>query len=108
MRLDGFVSIHAPMKSGEVITRPITFSGSKLTTNFATSAAGSMRVEIQDNDGKPCPGYSLDECPAIFGDTVDRVVRWNVGGDVSRLAGQPVRLRFELRDADLFSFRFVT
>ena len=108
MRLDGFVSIHAPMKGGDLITRPITFSGSKLTTNFATSAAGSMRVEIQDNDGKPFPGYSLDECPAIFGDTVDRVVRWNVSGDVSRLAGQPVRLRFELRDADLFSFRFVT
>ena len=28
------------------------------------------------------------------------------GAAVGRLAGQPVRLRFALKDADLFSFRF--
>ena len=32
LRMDGFVSLHAPMKGGELITRPLTFAGSKLTT----------------------------------------------------------------------------
>jgi hypothetical protein len=107
LRLDGFVSIRAPMKGGEVITPPITFGGSRLTTNFATSAAGGMRVEIQDLEGEPIPGYSLDDSAVVFGDTVDRVVAWKAGADVSKLAGQPIRLRFELRDADLYSFRII-
>ncbi|MFO1020045.1 MAG: hypothetical protein U0903_05040 [Planctomycetales bacterium] len=29
------------------------FSGKKLTLNFATSAAGGIRVELQQPDGKP-------------------------------------------------------
>jgi hypothetical protein len=107
LRLDGFVSIHALAKGGEVITRPLIFSGSKLTTNFATSAAGGMRVEIQDVDGKPIPGFTLEDCPTLFGDTIERVVSWKSGADVSKLAGQSVRLRFELQDADLYSYRFV-
>ena len=88
-------------------TRPIKFAGSKLSINFATSAAGSLRVELQNEAGEPIPGFSLEDCPEIFGDTVDRVVTWKSGADVSRLAGQTVRLRFGLRDADLYSFQFV-
>ncbi len=107
LRLDGFVSIQAPADGGELVTRPITFTGAKLTINFATSAAGTIRVELQDVAGKPIPGFALDDCPAIYGDTIDRVVTWNSGFDVSKLADQSVRLRFELKDADLYSFQFV-
>ncbi|MCY4411724.1 MAG: hypothetical protein OXC27_14805 [Caldilineaceae bacterium] len=42
----------------------------------------------------------------MLGDDLARVVRWADGPDVSQLAGIPVRLRFELKDADLVSFRF--
>lgn len=107
LRLDGFVSIQAAAKGGELISRPIKFAGSKLTLNFASSAAGHIRVELQTEAGEPIPGFSLEDCPEIFGDTVDRVVSWKSGADVSRLAGQTVRLRFELRDADLYSFQYV-
>jgi len=107
LRLDGFVSIHAGMKGGEFLTRPLTFAGSKFTINFATSAAGSVRVEIQDSDGKPCEGFSLADCPDHFGDSVSRTVVWNKGHDVSPLSGRPVRLRFVLKDADLYSLQFV-
>ena len=34
------------------------------------------------------------------------IVAWEGRQDVSRLAGKPVRLRFVMKDADLFSFRF--
>jgi hypothetical protein len=107
LRLDGFVSISGPMSGGEVVTKPLTFSGAKLAMNFATSAAGSVRVEIQDPAGPPIEGFSLANCPDHFGDAVERVITWNGGSDVRPLAGRPVRLHFVLKDADLYSFRFV-
>ena len=41
LRLDGFVSANAPLRGGELITRPFTFAGTELSLNYATSAAGS-------------------------------------------------------------------
>ncbi len=106
LRLDGFVSLQAPMVGGGLISKPLRFQGKRLTLNLATSAAGSVRVEIQDASGKPLPGFTLDDCPALFGDTIDRTVTWTHGSDVSSLANQPVRLRFEIKNGDLFSFQF--
>ena len=106
LRLDGFVSVQAPMAGGELLTRTVVFKGGKLSLNVSTSAAGSVRVELQDPSGRPLPGFALADCAEIFGDAVERTVSWKGGSDVGPLAGQPVRLRFELRDADLFSFQF--
>lgn len=106
LRLDGFVSVKAPLSGGEILTKPLTFSGKELTLNFASSAAGEVRVEIQDEAGKAIPGFSLEDCPPVFGDAIERSVTWKAGTDLSTLAGKPVRLRFVLRDADLFSYRF--
>jgi hypothetical protein len=108
MRLDGFVSIRAPLRGGQLVTKPLTFSGDRLELNFATSAAGGIRVEVQDVDGQPLPGFQLDDCPPVFGDELARAVLWKSGGDVGDLAGKPIRLRLELRDADLYSFQFAT
>jgi hypothetical protein len=108
LRLDGFVSINAPMKGGELVTKPIRFAGDRLEMNLATSAAGSIRVEIQDADGNPIPGYELANCQEQFGDTLNLTVKWNKGNSLGDLAGQAVRLRFEIKDADLYSFQFNT
>jgi hypothetical protein len=106
LRLDGFVSAHAPYSGGEVVTRPLTFQGSKLVLNLSTSAAGGVQVEVQDPVGKPLPGFALADCPPVFGDAPERAVTWKAGANVSKLAGQAVRLRFALQDADVFAFRF--
>ena len=106
LRMDGFVSAEAPMSGGELVTKPIVFAGGQLVLNVATSAAGSVRVEIQDAQGKSLPGHSLKECAEVFGDSIEHVVTWKAGDDVSALAGQPVRLRFALKDADVYAFRF--
>jgi hypothetical protein len=108
LRLDGFVSVNAGWKGGELTTRPFQFQGDRLTLNFATSAAGTIRVEIQDADGSPLPGFTLEDSSEIFGDAIDRTVVWNDGSDVSALAGKTVRLRFTLRDADLYALKFET
>lgn len=106
LRLDGFVSAAAGMKGGELVTKPFTFTGSSLNLNFSTSAAGVIRVEIQDAAGKPLPGFALDDCNELFGDSIERAVSWKQGADVGALAGKPVRLRFELKDADVYAFQF--
>ena len=106
LRMDGFVSVSAPMSGGELLTRPLTFTGGKLVLNFSSSAAGDIRVEIQDASGEPLPGYALQDCPPIFGDAIERPVSWKNGDDLSALQGKAIRLRFVLRDADLYSLRF--
>lgn len=106
LRTDGFVSINAPARGGELLTRPLTFSGRELVINYSTSAAGRLQVEIQSADGTPLPGYALADCPPLVGDRIEQVVAWKAGADVSRLAGRPVRLRFAMAEADLYSLRF--
>ncbi len=106
LRLDGFVSIHAPMSGGELLTKPFTFTGKALSMNFASSAAGDVKVEIQDDNGKALPGFALGDCEEHFGDSLERTVVWKSGTDVNSLAGKTVRLRFALKDADVYSFRF--
>jgi hypothetical protein len=106
LRLDGFVSANAPMAGGEVLTKPLTFTGKQLWLNFATSAAGSVQVELQDENGTPLPGFALSECEELFGDTLDRRVVWTSAPDLKNVAGKTVRIRFVLRDADLFAFQF--
>jgi hypothetical protein len=108
IRIDGFVSAHATAAGGEIVTKPLVFEGGNLTLNLATSGAGSVQVEIQDADGRQIKGYTLRDCPEIYGDDIRYTVRWKeTGGDVRPLAGRPVRLRFVLRDADLYAFQFV-
>jgi len=106
LRIDGFVSVNAPLSGGEVVTKPLTFTGSKLAMNFATSAAGSVRVEIQNESGKPVENFAIDDCPEIFGDKINQVVTFKGGSDLSHLARKPIRLRFVLKDADLYSIQF--
>jgi hypothetical protein len=106
LRLDGFASINAPLAGGELITKPFKFSGTKLEINYSTSAAGMVRVEVQDAGGKVVPGLALDDCDPIFGDEVGRTVEWKKNADVGALAGKAIRLRFAMSDADLFSIQF--
>ncbi|MCH2125648.1 MAG: hypothetical protein MK165_12690 [Pirellulaceae bacterium] len=106
LRLDGFVSVHASLQGGELFTRPVEFVGGMLSLNFSTSAAGSVKVELQDAQGQPLPGFQLKDCDELFGDTLDRKVSWQGNTDVSSVAGKTVRLRFSLHDADLYSFQF--
>ena len=106
-RLDGFVSRRASPEGGEILTKPLTFSGNHLSLNYAArSDGGSVKIEIQDAAGKPIPGFTLADSVPLAGDAVKATAHWKSGYDLSSLAGTPVRVRFVLSDADLFSLRF--
>jgi hypothetical protein len=106
LRIDGFASIYAGYRDGRMLTKPFTFTGKTLSINFATSAAGGVRVELQDEFGKPISGFSCDECPEIIGDEIDHTVKWNTGSEITALAGRPVRMLFMLKEANLYSLKF--
>jgi hypothetical protein len=106
LRTDGFASINAPYAGGTMVTVPLTYTGDHLELNFSTSGAGEIRVEIQDETGQPLPGYALEDCDLMIGDRIDGVVGWHGQRSVSRYINKPVRLHFQMVDADLYSFQF--
>ncbi|MDF1811810.1 MAG: hypothetical protein P1V20_06335 [Verrucomicrobiales bacterium] len=106
VRQQGFASVHAGGSRGEFTTHPIKFDGDSLILNYATSAAGFVQIEIQDEAGKPVPGYALDDMPELFGDELDATVKWNSGTDLSQLRGKTIRLRVRMDDADLYALQF--
>jgi hypothetical protein len=107
LRRDGFVSVRAAYTGGEFVTPLIKFKGSKLALNVDTSATGIVRVGIINKDGQPIDGYRVPHCDRIHtANEANRVVTWRGNADVSQFAGQPIRLRFVMRDADLYAFEF--
>ncbi len=95
LRRDGFASLNG---SGELTTRPVTFSGKHLFVN-ADVPDGSLRAEVLDPNGKV-----LAESVSFNGDSTIQKMTLKGGGDLSALAGQPVRFRFTLKDGALYSF----
>jgi hypothetical protein len=105
-RVDGFVSVQASDEGGTLLTKPFTFTGKRLRLNCVTHDGGSVKVTVADEQGKPIKGFAENAAKPISGDFVDQVVSWKTGTDVSSLAGKVVRLRFHLKNADLYSLRF--
>ncbi|MDR3674581.1 MAG: hypothetical protein P4N24_03765 [Acidobacteriota bacterium] len=106
MRLDGFASVDAEYSGGEFTTPPLPFTGNQLSLNTDTSAGGHVRVELQDESAKPLAGFSADDCDPINGNFIQKVVSWRGHTGMQAWAGRPVRLRFVMRDAKLYSFKF--
>lgn len=87
-------------------TRPLIFEGTRLELNIATSASGIAIVELLDSEGNVLPGFSRAEADPIIGNAIQHTVTWQSSSDVSALAGKPIRIRFLLEDADLYSLTF--
>jgi hypothetical protein len=103
LRTDGFASLEANAQGGEWLSKPLTFTGTKLELNFATSAAGSIKVELQNPDQSPIEGYTLNESDELIGDRLSHPATWQGREDLSPLQGRPLRILLTLRDANLFS-----
>ena len=107
-RLDGFISADAGPRGGTFTTPPMVFSGKRLEFNLNASALGYLSVEIQDEEGKTIPGYSLAEALPIDRNRLAAPARWSSRKSVGELAGTPIRstwpcgrvnsIRFNLRD----------
>ena len=103
MRKEGFISQHGPKTGGVVCTRAMRWPGGSLLVN-ADAHAGEMRVRVSDELRKPVAGLDYDDMPAFTGDSVAHEIEWK-GGSLDALKGKVIRLEFQLRNADIFTFR---
>ncbi|MBS3762998.1 MAG: hypothetical protein KGZ25_06815 [Planctomycetes bacterium] len=105
-RLDGFVSADADYTGATFTTPLLRFSGDQLELNIDCSALGEAWVEFRDEQGRPIPGYSLDEAVSVDGNRIAAPVRWEGKDSVAELAGRPVRMHVKLRACKLYAFQF--
>ena len=107
LRLDGFISLQAGETEGSVMTKPLIFTGSRLELNAATASAGHVGVELCDIHGKPLSRFEQQNAKRWTGDSVKARVDWVGGAELNKWSGKPVRLKFNLRLADIYAFQFV-
>lgn len=105
-RTDGLASVQAPYEGGVLYTPYFTFTGAYLSLNYRTSAAGSIRVEVQDAKGNPVKYFRAADCNPLIGNETDRRVYWERLPELAALQGQAIRLRIVMQDADLYSLKF--
>ena len=105
-RVDGFVALRGGKRGGQLTTRPLKVAGGRLEINYAARPGGHVRIEIQHADGRPVVNFSAEDCDPLEGDEIAKFVTWNTDGN-GPFSGKPVRVRFEVKDADLYSFRFL-
>jgi len=103
LRRDGFASMDAGSDEGTLTTRPLRFSGKHLFVNVA-AAEGELRAEVLDEKGQSVPSFAREKCEPIRADKTLVRIRWSGVEDLASLAGKPVRFRFYLRNARLYSF----
>ncbi len=103
LRKDGFVSLDAGSDVGVVTTRLLMNLEGELRLN-ADAGAGEIRVEVLDRTGEVLPGYGRDECRPMSEEGIDFPVRWRAHEKLPR-SREPLRIRFVLTRASLFSFR---
>jgi hypothetical protein len=106
-RLDGFVSVDAGPDTGTFTTEPLIFKGDRLQLNIDCGAMGETWVEIQNQDFEAINGFRIKESTSVDRNGTAQEVWWNHGPDVSKLAGQPVRLHFKMRSSKLYGFQFI-
>jgi len=97
LRRDGFISLDAGPQGGQMLTKPFTVRGQQLLIN-ADARNGDLTVEILDRNDNV-----LAVSEKIEGDQLRATVQWRDRG-LAEFAEQPIRLRFRLRQASLYSF----
>ncbi|MAE65334.1 MAG: hypothetical protein CMJ18_13770 [Phycisphaeraceae bacterium] len=102
LRRDGFVSLDA-RGEGTMTTRTLLFIGDALEIN-ADASGGSIRVEALDAEGKVIEGFSKADCAEMTTDDVHAIVQWKGTTDCHLIQATPIRLRFHLTRAKLYSF----
>ncbi|MBI5395403.1 MAG: glycosyl hydrolase family 32 [Verrucomicrobia bacterium] len=103
LRRDGFASMDAGEQEAALTTRPVRFCGKHLVVN-ADAKAGELCVEVLDCDGNVIKPFSRQNCTPLRADKTLQAVKWKGASDLSKLAGQPVRFRFHLRNGSLYAF----
>ena len=97
LRRDGFISLDADKTQGTIVTKPFKVPGSKMFVNV-DAPTGELLLEVLDRNGKV-----LAASVPMKGDLPREQVKWQKG-DLARLKGRTVSIRFTLRNTSLYSY----
>jgi hypothetical protein len=113
-RWNGYVSLTTGTLPETFVSKPFTFQGEHLFIN-ADASRGEIKVElvpvafgerVDPWAPETCSGLSFKESVPLTGKGIEQPVTWQGSGSLSSHQGQPVRLRIQVRNADLYGFRF--
>ena len=79
-------------------------AGPAAAINARTDLGGFIAVDVLGADGAPLPDYYGDHAAVFRGDATRHPLTWK-RGTINALPGRPVRLKFRMRNADLFALR---
>ena len=114
---DRWLGLLAGPDQGTIVTKPITFTGSHLMVDVEASTPQSVpgpklgfdecevRLALVDQSGGRIEGFTSDRSTRLLR-SGRQEVSW-AGADLRSLEGKFVRIRFEIRNAALYSFQFV-
>ena len=103
LRRDGFVSLDASDTEKTLLTRKLTFEGQYLFVN-ADASEGQLLAEILDEYGNVLEGFSKYQCKPIQTNSTKIAIEWEKGKTLEKCSGTPVRIKFYLQNASLYSF----
>ena len=115
IRRDRFAGQFAGVGGGFLLSREVKVAGNRLLINCCPihgaftrkhGATSEMKVELLDSPARPIPGYTFDDCDSMRVDSLAHPVSWRGKADISALRDQSVYIRFFIRSAYLFAFRF--
>ena len=118
IRRDRFAGHYGDVNGGWLLSREVKVTGNRLLINIAPEERswnhqhhGYVKVELLDRSCGPygeahLPGYGQDDCAEHMADEYEQIVSWNDNPDLSPLRGKDVYIRFWLKSAYLFGFRF--
>ncbi len=113
LRPDGFASLKSTWREGVITTKSFRWPGGQLVVN-GQELGGSrtnqayLRVAILDEDGDEIPGYENAASDVLAGDFPAGIPSWSdQPQELDSLIGKTIRLRFFLRQAEIYSFQSV-
>ncbi len=78
--------------------------GPSVLINARTTPSGSITAEVLDRRNRVIPGFSRAECHSFSGDSVQHKLTWSTSKLPVAKTATDYKLRFWLKDAELFSY----
>ncbi|MFW5870762.1 MAG: hypothetical protein ACOCVL_03745, partial [Candidatus Sumerlaeota bacterium] len=89
--------------TGHILTRPFWQPAPTIFVNARCRTGGYIKAEILDVEGRVIPGFEMEKCHPIEGDTLAGELCWIDSPGFEALSGKEIRIRMEVKEASLFS-----
>lgn len=106
LRRDGFMSAHADSIIGTIVTKPIIVMNEFIFVNLeALSPSSEFSVEVLDYNYNPILGFTKEQFKLLSGINSTKLqCKWNTQSSLTSLMGKTIRLKFTLKNCDMYSF----